>query len=185
MIDRESRFVLACATGPLSEDEGLIAQAVATAVECTHHRPLAWFSDGWHSYPTILKRAYREPVPREGRPGRRRWVVPETVSLMQTIKHHNHHVLLLSAEIRMVLGTSSQSAGTVHVERFNGVLRDRLNAFTRETHAFAKRDATWDALVNLQLFDHHFHRAHHALRRERWAAGDSAMSTDLQLWLWG
>ena len=30
--------------------------------------------------------------------------------------------------------------------------------------AFAKRDATWDALVTLQLFDHNFHRAHRALR---------------------
>jgi len=31
-------------------------------------------------------------------------------------------------------------------------------------HAFAKRDATWDALVGLQLFDHNFHRTHQALR---------------------
>lgn len=31
-------------------------------------------------------------------------------------------------------------------------------------HAFAKRDATFDALVRLQLFDHNFHRAHRALR---------------------
>jgi hypothetical protein len=32
-------------------------------------------------------------------------------------------------------------------------------------HAFAKRDATFDALLALQLFDHNFHRAHPALRR--------------------
>jgi hypothetical protein len=57
-----------------------------------------------------------------------------------------------------------ESAGTVHVERLNGALRDRLNALTRKTHAFAKRDATFDALVGLQLFDHNFHRAHRALR---------------------
>src|SRR2546421_9987883 len=43
-------------------------------------------------------------------------------------------------------------------------LRDRLNALTRKTHAFAKRDDTWDALVGLQLFDHNFQRAHRALR---------------------
>jgi hypothetical protein len=43
-------------------------------------------------------------------------------------------------------------------------LRDRTGALTRKTHAFAKRDATWDALVTLQLFDHNFHRAHRALR---------------------
>src|SRR5947209_16917443 len=31
-------------------------------------------------------------------------------------------------------------------------------------HAFAKCDATWDALVTLQLFDHNFHRPQRALR---------------------
>ena len=46
----------------------------------------------------------------------------------------------------------------------SGALRDRLNALTRKTHAFAKRDDTWDALVGLQLFDHNFRRAHRALR---------------------
>jgi hypothetical protein len=33
----------------------------------------------------------------------------------------------------------------------------------RECFTFAKRDATWGALVGLQLFDHNFHRAHLAL----------------------
>jgi hypothetical protein len=46
----------------------------------------------------------------------------------------------------------------------SGALRDRLNALTRKTHAFAKHDATFDALVGLQLFDHNFHRAHRILR---------------------
>jgi hypothetical protein len=43
-------------------------------------------------------------------------------------------------------------------------LRERLNALTRKTHAFAKRDATWDALVHLQLFEHNWIRPHRALR---------------------
>lgn len=46
----------------------------------------------------------------------------------------------------------------------SGALRDRLTALTRKTHAFAKRAATFDALVGLQLFDHNFHRPHRALR---------------------
>ena len=50
------------------------------------------------------------------------------------------------------------------MERLNGALRDQLGALTRKTHAFAKRDATWDALVTLQLFDHNFHRAQRVLR---------------------
>ena len=70
-------------------------------------------------------------------------------------------------EIRAALGADVELAGTVHVERLNGSLRDRLNALTRKTHAFAKRDATWDALIGLQLFDHNFQRA----QKARLAAG--------------
>jgi hypothetical protein len=58
-----------------------------------------------------------------------------------------------------VLGACSEPAGTGHVERLNGALRDRLNALTRKTHAFAKRDVTWDALLGLQLFDHNAPKA--------------------------
>jgi hypothetical protein len=160
--DRQSRFVIAKSTGPLGED--LIAQAISTAVKRTHRRPLAWFSDGWHGYARLLKRAYRQPQPRHGKTGRRKLVVPETVSLTQTIKHRDEHGHLLSVEVRMAMGASTAPAGTVHVERLNGALRDRLNALTRKTHAFAKRDVTWDSLVGLQIFEHNFSRAHRALR---------------------
>jgi len=91
-------------------------------------------------------------------------VDPETLTLTQTVKHRAAHGRLLSVEIRAALGAVMESAGTVHVERLNGALRDRLNALTRKTHAFAKRDATFDALVGLQLFDHNFQRDHRALR---------------------
>ncbi len=156
--------MVACATGPLSED--LIEQAVSSTVERTHQRPLCWWSSGWHGYQGILVRAYRKPV-RTGQRGRPRLVVPETLTLTQTVKHRDEHGRLLSVEIRAVLGAQMEPAGTVHVERLNGALRDRLNALTRKTHAFAKRDATFDALVGLQLFDHNFHRAHRALRLPR------------------
>ena len=56
--DRDSRFVVASATGPLGED--LIERAVTTTVERTHQRELHWFSDGWHGYQSILVRAYRQ-----------------------------------------------------------------------------------------------------------------------------
>ncbi|GAC1568169.1 MAG: hypothetical protein NVS3B14_16520 [Ktedonobacteraceae bacterium] len=161
MQDRDSRFVVACATGQVSE--GLIERAVTSTVERTHQRPLSWFSDGWQSYRTILMRAYRQRV-LTGKRGRPALVVPETVSLTQTVKHRDEHGRLLSVEIRAALGASIEPAGTVHVERLNGALRDRLNALTRKTHAFAKRDATFDALVGLQLFDLNFQQAHPALR---------------------
>ncbi len=153
--------MVASASGPLSEN--LIEQAVATTVQRTHQRELHWWSSGWHGYGSILERAYRKPVV-TGKRGRPRLVVPETLTLTQTVKHRDEHGRLLSVEIRATLGGGMKPAGTVHVERLNGVLRDRLNALTRKTHAFAKHDATWDALVSLQLFDHNFHRAHRALR---------------------
>src|SRR5712692_4012360 len=158
--DRDSRFVVACATGPLSEE--LIEQAVTSTVQRTHQRELHWFSDGWHGYQNILVRAYRKLAP-TGKRGRPPWVVPETVTLPKTVKNRDEHGRLLSVEIRAALGTAMEPAGTVHVERLNGALRDRLAALTRKTHAFAKRDATWDALVGLQVFDHNFQRAHRAL----------------------
>ncbi len=108
-------------------------------------------------------RAYRERK-LTGKRGRPPWVVPETVTLTQTVKQRDEHGHLLSVEIRAALGLSVGPAGTVHVERLNGALRDRLNALTRKTHAFAKRDVTWDALIGLQLFDHNFQRAHRSLR---------------------
>ena len=161
MQDRDSRFVVAWATG--SVGEGLIERAVTSTVERTHQRPLSWFSDGWQSYRSILVRAYRQRV-LTGKRGRPALVVPETVALTQTVKHRDERGRLLSVEIRAALGVRMEPAGTVHVERLNGALRDRLNALTRQTHAFAKRDATFDALVGLQLFDHNFQRAHRALR---------------------
>jgi hypothetical protein len=38
------------------------------------------------------------------------------------------------------------------------VLRDRLACLTRKTHAFAKRELTWDAAVALCLFEHNWMR---------------------------
>ena len=129
----------------------------------THGRALTWCSDGWRGYPAILTQAYRQPV-HTGRRGRPALVVPADVRLTQSIKHRDEHGKLLSVEIRAVLGEVVSEPGTVHIERVNGTLRDRLNALTRKTHAFAKRDATWDALVFLQLFEHNWIRSHHALR---------------------
>jgi IS1 family transposase len=67
--------------------------------------------------------------------------VPPDVRLTQTITHCKEHGKLLSVEIRAVLGELVPEPDTVHIERVNGTLRDRLNALTCKTHAFAKRDA--------------------------------------------
>ena len=119
--------MVACATGPLSEE--LIEQAVTTTLQRTQQRPLCWWSSGWHGYGSILERAYRQPM-RTGKRGRPRLVVPQTLSLTQTVKHRDERGRLLSVEVRATLGAKMQPAGTVHVERLNGASRDRLNALT-------------------------------------------------------
>lgn len=180
--------MVACSRGPLSED--LIAQAIEKAAQRTHRRPLHWFSDGWMGYQKLLWQAYSQPVKTPGKPGRVPRVVPETITLTKTLKHRDAHGHLISVETRAVLGACQEPAGTGHVERLNGVLRDRLNALTRKTHAFAKRDATWDALVELQLFDHHFHHPHPALRlpvvggARRYQQRSPAMALGLTDHLW-
>src|SRR5947209_4348286 len=138
--DRDSRFVVACATGPLSED--LIEQAVATTVERTHQRELHWFSDGWQGYQSILERAYRKRV-LTGKRGRPPWLVPETVTLTQTVKHRDEHGHLLSVEIRATLGVLMEPVGTVHIERLNGCLRDRLNALLRKPNYLFLLVSSW------------------------------------------
>ncbi|GAC1668350.1 MAG: hypothetical protein PVS3B3_38820 [Ktedonobacteraceae bacterium] len=155
----------------------------------THGRALNWCSDGWRGYRDILTHAYREPVfiRRAGRP---RFQVPAAVHLTQMVKHRDEHGKLLSVEIRAAIGERLLDPGTIHVERVNGTFRDRLKALTRKTHAFARRDDTWDALVALQIFDHNFHRAHQAVRQpcelgaSRYRRRSPAMALQLTDHLW-
>jgi len=89
--------------------------------------------------------------------------VPEGLSLTQTIKHRDEHGQLLSVERRATIGARLQQPVTVHIERLNGVFRDRLAALTRKTHAFAKTPRRWDALFGLAIFEHDWLREHPAL----------------------
>ena len=61
----------------------------------------------------------------------------------------------------------------MHVEGRNGVCRDRLNALTRKTHAFAKSTTIWDALsvLDLQVFEQNWLHPHPAVRQPVVAVG--------------
>ena len=84
--------------------------------------------------------------------------------MVQAVKHRRGRRLVRVA-VRVVHGDPVACPYTVHVERLNGVLRDRLACLTRKTHAFAKTERTWDAAVTLALFEHNWLRAHPALRQ--------------------
>ena len=162
IVDRPSRFVAAHATGPRAGD---LAERAARRVHGrTGGRPLAWVGDGWQPYRRVIERTYRRPV-RTGKRGRPPLRVPAGVRLTQAVKRRDRRGRLVRVEVRAGLGAPVAQPHPVHVERRNGVLRDRLNCLTRKTHAFAKTAATWEAAVGLALFEQNWLRPHPALRQ--------------------
>jgi hypothetical protein len=124
---------------------------------------IPYLSDGWEPYETAIKVAYwaREPWPANPK-----WAIlkpTEGIRLTQAIKHRKGR-RLDRIEVRATIGDPIEQPYLVHLERFNGVLRDRLNCLTRKTHAFAKETATWDALFSLVLFEQNWLHPHSALR---------------------
>jgi IS1 family transposase len=168
--ERESRFIVAHASG--RRDQNLVDEAITKVHARSGGQPVAWCSDGWQAYTEAIWRAYRRPV-RTGRVGRPPLRVPEGLSLTQTIKHRDERGRLLEVERRTTIGTAAavRQPVPVHIERLNGVFRDRLAALTRKTHAFAKTGKTWDALFGLSVFEHNWLRDHPALRRPSTTAG--------------
>lgn len=162
IVDRPSRFVAAHATGPRV---GELAEAAVRQVHArTGGRPLAWLGDGWQPYRRLIERSYRQPV-RTGKRGRPPLRLPAGVRLTQTVKRRDRRGRLVRVEVRAAFGAPPALPHPVHVERQNGVLRDRLNCLTRKTHAFAKTTTTWDAAVGLALFEHNWLRPHPVLRQ--------------------
>lgn len=165
-VDRPSRFVVAYATGPRTA--GLAERVVQTTRARTAGQAgIGWISDGWEPYAETIADTYCDPM---GDPlptaGGQCVVLHRTpgVCLTQVVKHRRGR-RLVGVEVRPTIGTPAAQPYTVHVERFNGVLRDRLGCLTRKTHAFARDAATWDAAVGLLLFEHNWLCPHPALRQ--------------------
>jgi len=123
-----------------------------------------WIGDGQAAYEEAIQTSYRDTVPSGVRPG---WDVlrlaPGT-ALTQAVKHRRGR-RLVRVDVQATLGPVAAQPYAVHLERYNGVLRDRLNCLTRKTHAFAKQVATWDAALSLALFEHNWLHPHIALRQ--------------------
>ena len=127
------------------------------------HVGIPYVSDGWEPYVTSITTIYREREPSGIRPG---WdIVRPTagIRLTQAIKHRKGR-RLERVEVRATMGEAVAQPYAVHLERLNGIVRDRLNCLTRKTHGFAKAVDTWDALFSLVLFEHNWLRPHIALR---------------------
>jgi hypothetical protein len=78
---------------------------------------------------------------------------------------------LLEVERRATIGIDVHQPVAVHIERLNGVFRDRLAALTRKTHAFAKTAKRWDALFGLSVFEQNWLRDHPTLSQPSTTAG--------------
>jgi hypothetical protein len=163
-LDRESRFVVAWNA---SSSEARAAPEVIrqTRARTAEGAGCVWISDGHKIYPKSIRRVYRDPL-RSGRVGRPRLVPTPEVGLTQVVKHRKGR-RVVKVEIRHCFGPAPSCPHTVHLERLNGVLRDRLACLTRKTHAFAKRRRTWDASVGLGIFENNWMRPHDALRQEQ------------------
>lgn len=160
-LHRKSRFVVA-SSFRRSEEEAAPEVVEKTRQRTSGQAGIVWVSDGSGSYEKWVGRVYRDAV-RTGRPGRPRLERTPGVGLTQVIKTREGR-RVVEVRVRHCFGPEPDLAHTVHVERRNGVLRDRLNCLTRKTHAFAKREATWDAAVELSLFEGNWMRAHPALQ---------------------
>lgn len=172
------------------------AEAVPVVVRQTRERTagqrgIIWISDGHHAYVKAVKRTYRHRV-RTRAPGRPRYAPTPGVGLTQVVKWRKRN-RLEKVEVRHRFGPKPTCSYTVRVERRNGVLRDRLACLTRKTHAFAKRDATWLALVELSLFEHNWLKEHVTLRERatdlpdgrRYHRRSPAMAIGLTDHIWG
>jgi hypothetical protein len=121
-----------------------------------------WIRDGRPVYRRAVRQVYRDAQP-TGKRGRPPLAPTPGVGWIQAVKRR-HRGRMVRVEVRPVLGEAVDGPYPVHEERWNGVLRDRLNALSRKTHAFAKTVETWDARVILCLFEHNGLRPHRALR---------------------
>jgi hypothetical protein len=142
----------------------LAETVVATTRRRTKGRVgIPYVSDGWEPYVTTIRRIYRERESSGIRPG---WDILRPtagIRLTQAIKHRKGR-RLDHVEVRATIGEGVDQPYAVHLERLNGILRDRLGCLTRKTHGFAKEVDTWDALLSLVLFEHNWLRPHLALR---------------------
>jgi hypothetical protein len=148
-----------------SEEEAAPGVVLQTRERTAGRAGILWISDGSGSYEKWIGRVYRDPV-RTGRPGRPRLERTRGVGLTQLIKTRKGR-RVVSVRVKHCFGPHPSSPYTVHVERRNGVLRDRLNCLGRKTHGFAKRTRTWNAAVSLSLFEGNWMRPHSALRVEK------------------
>jgi transposase-like protein len=182
----------------LSLIRALVAQVRAVAL-C---RPLLVAVDGLASYVTAFQQAFRSPVPRFGRMGRRKLRAWSELALVQVVKQRQKGHM--NIERRIVQGTQtmvtrlielSQGRGginTAYIERLNATFRQRLASLARRTRALVRQPETLHLGMYVIGCMYNFCTYHHSLRHpfylaprgRRWLRRTPAIAAGLTDHLW-
>lgn len=163
--------------------------------------PLLFCMDGLASYPTTIKRVFREPLPRFGERGRCALVEWPRLHLAQVVKQYENGRVVGVAR-RIYQGSSAviaavikatQGAGdinTAYIERLNGTFRSCLGSLARRTRALPRTTASLHGGAYLVGTVYNFCTEHESLRRpgllggRKWLPQTPAMAAGLTNHCW-
>jgi transposase-like protein len=138
-------------------------------------RPLLLAVDGWWSYITAFRRAFRTRLPRRPGEGGRQLLIPwPNIAIVQVIKPRSDEVWQIQRRIvqggaQMIehLIQLTQGGGvinTAYIERLNATFRQRLDNLTRHTRRLARQPETLTAGMYLLGCVYNFCDWHPSLR---------------------
>jgi transposase-like protein len=156
-------------------DLALILALIQKVRACALYQPVLFCMDGLSSYIQAIRRTFREPLPRQGRTGRRRLQPWADLYIAQVVKQYAGHAVI-GVERRIVQGTAAQvhaliertqgggGINTAYIERLNATFRARLVNLVRRGRALAQRPATLYQATYLMGTIYNFCTDHDSLR---------------------
>jgi transposase-like protein/IS1 family transposase len=162
--------------------------------------PLLFCMDGLASYPTTIKRVFREKLPRSER-GRCQLVEWPRLLLAQVVKQYDgqrvvgvaRHVYQGTHAAVAVVIKATQGLGdinTAYIERLNGTFRSCLSSLARRTRALSRTSASLHAGAYLVGTVYNFCTEHQSLRLpglvggHQWLGRTPAMAAGLTTHCW-
>lgn len=198
LMDPRSKFILAHVQG--ARDDCLIRRLLEDGAARLHNRhEIALFTDGLSAYRTLFPEifGYAYYPPRQGPRGphpQARFRVPRTAAHVQVIKHQSGY-RLQAVEIRYAHGSKKRIEqaldrlgynvpNTSAIERRNGTARLMSAAQIRRTLAFAKTEASKEAMGWWGMTVYNWCRPHRSLKQPLpQPGGKKSMSKGHPLWL--
>lgn len=197
----QTRLWLGAEVSP-QRDGQLIERLIQRVKRCASALagPLLFCMDGLASYPSTIKRVFREKLPRSER-GRCQLVEWPGLLLAQVVKQYEGHRVVGVAR-RSYQGTSSAVAAviqatqgfgdinTAYIERLNGTFRSCLSGLARRTRALWRHSASLQAGAYLVGTVYNFCTEQTSLRLpglvggHKWLGRTPAMAAGLTTHCW-